>query len=139
MHSLHAYFLRPGDPSVPIVYDVERTRDGRSFSTRRVVARQHGDVIFYLSASFQVPEEGLDHQDPMPDVPPPDDVPGARRRAGQGVEAAAGRVGPGVGVAGRAVRRRGRPAGPAPGAGVAGLAQGHPTRSATTRSCTLPC
>ena len=75
VHSLHAYFLRPGDPSVPIVYDVERTRDGRSFSTRRVVARQHGEVIFYLSASFQVPEEGLDHQDPMPEVPPPDACP----------------------------------------------------------------
>ena len=53
VHSLHAYFLRPGDPAVPIVYDAERTRDGRSFSTRRVVARQHGQTIFYLSASFQ--------------------------------------------------------------------------------------
>ena len=75
VHSLHAYFLRPGDTRVPIVYDVERTRDGRSFSTRRVVARQHGRPIFYMSASFQLPEEGLDHQDPMPRVTPPDECP----------------------------------------------------------------
>ncbi|HEX7189579.1 MAG TPA: acyl-CoA thioesterase II [Actinomycetes bacterium] len=75
VHSLHAYFLRPGDTAVPIVYDVERTRDGRAFSTRRVVARQHGRTIFYLSASYQVPEEGLEHQDPMPEVAPPDDCP----------------------------------------------------------------
>ncbi len=75
VHSLHAYFLRPGDTAVPIVYDVERTRDGRSFSTRRVVARQHGRAIFYLSASFQVPEEGFDHQDEMPDVPAPEECP----------------------------------------------------------------
>jgi acyl-CoA thioesterase-2 len=78
VHSLHAYFLRAGDPRVPIEYDVERTRDGRTFSTRRVVARQHGPdapPIFYMSASFQLPEEGLEHQDPMPDVAPPDECP----------------------------------------------------------------
>ena len=78
VHSLHAYFLRPGDTRVPIVYDVERTRDGRTFSTRRVVARQQGadgPPIFYMSASFQAPEEGLDHQDPMPAVAPPEDCP----------------------------------------------------------------
>ena len=75
VHSLHAYFLRPGDTAVPIVYDVERTRDGRAFSTRRVVARQHGNPIFYMSASFQAPEEGLEHQDPMPDVAAPADCP----------------------------------------------------------------
>lgn len=75
VHSLHAYFLRPGDTAVPIVYDVERTRDGRSFSTRRVVGRQHGKPIFYLSASFQVPEEGLEHQDPMPSAAPPEQCP----------------------------------------------------------------
>ncbi len=75
LHSLHAYFLRAGDTQVPIVYDVERTRDGRSFSTRRVVARQHGRPIFYMSASFQVPEDGLDHQDVMPDVAPPHECP----------------------------------------------------------------
>jgi acyl-CoA thioesterase II len=75
VHSLHAYFLRPGDTSVPIVYDVERTRDGRSFSSRRVVARQHGKLIFYMTASFQVPEAGLEHQDPMPDVAPPEECP----------------------------------------------------------------
>ena len=75
VHSLHAYFLRPGDTRVPIVYDVERTRDGRAFSTRRVVARQHGRSIFYMSASFHLAEDGLDHQDPMPGVPAPDDCP----------------------------------------------------------------
>src|SRR5919198_4005868 len=72
VHSLHAYFLRPGDPLVPIIYDVDRIRDGRSFTTRRVVAIQHGRAIFNLSASFHVAELGLDHQTPMPDVPDPD-------------------------------------------------------------------
>jgi len=71
-HSLHSYFLLPGDTTVPIIYDVERIRDGRSFATRRVVARQHGRPIYYLTASFQRAEEGFDHQDVMPDVPPPD-------------------------------------------------------------------
>jgi acyl-CoA thioesterase-2 len=75
VHSLHSYFLRPGDPAVPIVYDVERIRDGRSFSTRRIVARQHGRGIYYMTASFQVPEEGLEHQDVMPEVPSPDQAP----------------------------------------------------------------
>lgn len=73
VHSMHSYFLRPGDTAVPIVYDVERIRDGRSFSTRRAVARQHGRAIFYLTASFQVPEEGLEHQDVMPEVTSPED------------------------------------------------------------------
>src|SRR5215207_2594995 len=72
LHSLHSYFLRPGDTTVPIVYDVERIRDGRSFVTRRVSARQHGRPIYYMTANFQVPEPGLDHQDRMPDVPPPE-------------------------------------------------------------------
>ena len=75
VHSLHSYFLRPGDTSVPIVYDVERIRDGRSFSTRRSVARQHGRPIFYLTASFHIDEVGFDHQDAMPDVPGPDECP----------------------------------------------------------------
>jgi acyl-CoA thioesterase-2 len=74
-HSLHAYFLRPGDPAIPIVYDVERIRDGRSFATRRVVARQHGTSIFFLTASFHVTEVGYDHQDRIPAVPPPQDCP----------------------------------------------------------------
>ncbi len=73
-HSLHAYFLRPGDPKAPILYQVERTRDGRSFTTRRVVAIQHGRPIFNMSASFHAEEQGFDHQFPMPDVPPPDDL-----------------------------------------------------------------
>jgi acyl-CoA thioesterase II len=75
VHSLHAYFIRPGDPSVPIVYEVDRIRDGRSFTTRRATAIQHGKAIFALSASFQTPEPGVDHAEPMPDVPPPDDLP----------------------------------------------------------------
>jgi acyl-CoA thioesterase-2 len=73
VHSLHSYFLRPGDTAVPIVYDVERMRDGRSFSTRRIVARQHGRPIYFMTASFQVPEDGFDHQDVMPEVPAPAD------------------------------------------------------------------
>ncbi|GAA2256273.1 acyl-CoA thioesterase II [Streptomyces ruber] len=74
-HSLHAYFLRMGDPGAPIVYDVDRLRDGRSFTTRRVVAVQHGKPIFTLSASFQRYEEGLDHQAPMPPAPDPVTLP----------------------------------------------------------------
>ena len=73
VHSLHSYFLRPGDTAVPIVYDVERIRDGGSFSTRRIVARQHGRGIYYMTASFQVAEDGYEHQDVMPDVPAPGD------------------------------------------------------------------
>ncbi|GGK39256.1 acyl-CoA thioesterase II [Salinarimonas ramus] len=75
-HSLHAYFLLPGDPKAPIVYEVDPIRDGKSFATRRVVAIQHGRAIFSMSASFQVREDGLDHEAPMPDVPPPEDLPG---------------------------------------------------------------
>ncbi|MFI8822380.1 acyl-CoA thioesterase [Streptomyces sp. NPDC053431] len=74
-HSLHAYFLRPGDPGAPIVYNVDRIRDGRSFTTRRVVAVQHGQPIFHLSASFQTYEEGLDHQADMPPAPDPESLP----------------------------------------------------------------
>ena len=74
VHSLHAYFIRPGDPAVPIVYTVDRVRDGRSFATRRVTAIQHGKVIFTLSASFHHPEPGLEHAEPMPKVPPPEQV-----------------------------------------------------------------
>ena len=72
-HSLHSYFLLPGDTAVPIVYDVERMRDGRSFSTRRVVARQHGRPIYFMTVSFQVPEDGFEHQDAMPVVPSPEE------------------------------------------------------------------
>jgi acyl-CoA thioesterase II len=74
-HSLHGYFLRPGDPSVPIIYNVDRIRDGGSFSTRRVVAIQHGQAIFSMAASFHKPEEGLSHQVKMPEVPPPESLP----------------------------------------------------------------
>ena len=74
-HSLHAYFLLGGDPSIPIVYDVDRIRDGKSFTTRRVVAIQHGRAIFSMSVSFHNDEPGLDHQMPMPDVPLPEQLP----------------------------------------------------------------
>ncbi|MBT8132623.1 MAG: acyl-CoA thioesterase II [Gammaproteobacteria bacterium] len=73
-HSLHAYFLRAGDVNAPIVYDVDRSRDGRSFTSRRVVAIQHGQQIFHLAASFQRSETGIDHQDTCPDVPDPDEL-----------------------------------------------------------------
>jgi acyl-CoA thioesterase-2 len=88
VHSLHAYFIRPGDPEVPIVYQVERVRDGRSFTTRRVSAVQHGKTIFHLSASFQVVEPGvMEHQGEMPDVPRPEDVPTVLERLSQSPEA----------------------------------------------------
>jgi acyl-CoA thioesterase II len=74
-HSLHGYFLREGDPSVPIIYKVDRIRDGGSFSTRRVIAIQHGQVIFSMAASFHKLEEGLTHQMTMPEVPPPESLP----------------------------------------------------------------
>lgn len=74
-HSLHGYFLRPGDTTVPILYTVDRIRDGKSFTTRRVVAIQHGRPIFNMSISFQVAEEGFSHQLPMPECPRPDDLP----------------------------------------------------------------
>jgi acyl-CoA thioesterase-2 len=79
-HSLHAYFLRRGDVNAPIVYNVDRSRDGQSFSSRRVVAVQHGEQIFTLAASFQVAEEGLDHQIEMPKVPPPEELPDATQQ-----------------------------------------------------------
>lgn len=74
-HSLHCYFMLPGDPSIPIIYEVDRLRDGSSFTTRRVTAIQHGAAIFSLEASFQLDEVGLDHQTPMPlDIPGPDEL-----------------------------------------------------------------
>jgi acyl-CoA thioesterase II len=76
VHSLHAYFMRPGDPSIPIVYEVDRIRDGGSFTTRRVVAVQHGKAIFSLSASFQEDEDGFEHQQAIPPVPTPEELGG---------------------------------------------------------------
>src|SRR5215472_5480464 len=73
-HSLHCYFLRPGDPQIPILYEVDRARDGRTFTARRVTAIQHGEQIFNMAASFQHPEEGLEHQGEMPGVPGPEDL-----------------------------------------------------------------
>jgi acyl-CoA thioesterase-2 len=92
VHSLHAYFLLPGDPATPILYEVDRSRSGRSFSTRRVVATQHGRNIFVMSASYQIPETGLDHADTKPDAPDPDDLPpipdAPRTSLGAGLEGA---------------------------------------------------
>jgi len=79
VHSLHAYFLRRGDFNAPIVYQVDRSLDGHSFSNRRVVAIQHGEPIFNMAASFQVAEEGLEHQIAMPAVPPPEELPDSSR------------------------------------------------------------
>ena len=78
VHSLHAYFLRRGDFNLPIVYQVDRSRDGQSFSSRRVIAIQNGEQIFTFSASFQEPEDGLDHQVEMPKVPPPESLADSR-------------------------------------------------------------
>jgi acyl-CoA thioesterase-2 len=80
VHSLHAYFIRAGDPRVPIVYQVDRVRDGRSFATRRVTAVQHGKAIFTLSASFQSPQEGVEHANLMPEVPGPEELAPLRDR-----------------------------------------------------------
>src|ERR1700761_7979027 len=79
-HSLHCYFIRPGDPTVPIVFEVDRSRDGGSFTTRRVIALQHGKQIFNLAASFQVGEQGYEHQSDMPDAPSPEEVEGDAER-----------------------------------------------------------
>ena len=78
VHSIHAYFLRPGDPRVPVLYDVDRIRDGCSFTTRRVVAIQHGSAIFQLAASFHISEDGYEHAFAMPDVPQPEAIPTRR-------------------------------------------------------------
>src|ERR1700742_99192 len=78
VHSLHGYFLRPGDAQAPTVFLVERLRDGGSFVTRRVNAIQHGETIFSMSASFQIDQSGIEHQDAMPYAEPPDDLPGFR-------------------------------------------------------------
>ncbi|APR84271.1 Acyl-CoA thioesterase II [Minicystis rosea] len=79
-HSLHAYFLRPGDASRPVVYEVDRIRDGSSFTTRRVVAVQRGQAIFHLDASFQREEAGFEHADPMPAAPDPESLPTEQER-----------------------------------------------------------
>lgn len=81
VHSLHSYFLQPGDPSVPTIYDVENLRDGRSFVTRRVIAQQHGRPIYAQTLNFHKTEDGFDHEEPMPDVPPPDECRPVTRRA----------------------------------------------------------
>lgn len=80
IHSMHAYFLLGGDVNRPVLYDVDRIRDGASFTTRRVVAIQHGKAILNMAASFQKNEDGFEHQDVMPNVPPPEDVPDDRTR-----------------------------------------------------------
>ncbi len=89
VHSLHSYFLRPGDSSAPTLFEVDRIRDGRSFATRRVVAIQHGQPIYNLQASFHSDEDSLEHQIAMPDVPSPDDLASARETLAQEVGVAA--------------------------------------------------
>lgn len=93
-HSLHAYFLRPGDPKRPIIYEVDRIREGRSFTTRRVVAIQAGEAIFNLAASFQVPQEGLDHAVAAPEAPPPGELKSSVERLEGYVERSSSRVFP---------------------------------------------
>ncbi len=102
-HSLHAYFLLPGDVAAPIVYQVDRLRDGRSFSARRVQAIQHGRPILSTIASFQVPEPGLDHAEPMPEVPPPE----ALAPSSEGRERWLSAAGPGHPRTGAALRASG--------------------------------
>jgi acyl-CoA thioesterase-2 len=88
VHSLQAYFIRPGDPRAPIIYEAERVRDGRSFTTRRVLAIQHGEAIFSLSASFQLSQEGLEHSDPAPSgIPHPETLPDIEQRIAAGGDA----------------------------------------------------
>lgn len=87
VHSLHGYFILPGDVSAPIVFQVDRTRDGRSFTTRRVVAIQHGRAIFHMAASFQLDQPGLEHQLDMPDVPGPEELSTAKEHLSKAFEA----------------------------------------------------
>ena len=94
-HSLHSYFIRPGDPKIPILFQVDRARDGGSFSVRRVVAIQHGKQIFNLAASFMVPEEGFEHQLAMPEPPAPDSLKNEEElRAEAGLDPASRRIWP---------------------------------------------
>lgn len=86
VHSLHGYFMRPGDPESPIIYEVDRIRDGGSFTTRRVVAIQHGHAIFSMSASFQIEESGLEHAIDMPDVPRPEQLASEKELAEQFID-----------------------------------------------------
>ena len=86
VHSLQGYFMRPGDPTVPILYTIDRIRDGKSFTTRRVVAVQHGKAIFSMSASFQIVEDGLDHFVEMPSVPDPETLPSEKQLADQFID-----------------------------------------------------
>jgi acyl-CoA thioesterase-2 len=92
VHSLHAYFIRGGDPSIPIVYEVDRIRDGRSFTTRRITGIQRGKAIFALSASFQIDEPGIEHSEPMPEVPAPETLPTYGERSAPRRELSNGRV-----------------------------------------------
>ena len=137
VHSLHAYFIRPGDPAVPLVYTVDRVRDGRSFTTRRVSAIQHGKTIFTLSASFHHPEPGVEHADPMPDVPPPAMV----ERTSDRLARLLGKVPPRCltirSTCGRSARCRWRPSG-IPSCGPPGTSSGCGWTGScpTTRCCT---
>lgn len=125
-HSLHGYFLRPGDHQVPVIYTVDRIRDGRSFTTRRVVAQQHGRAIFNMSVSFHAAEHGYDHQFPMPDVPMPEDLMSRADFAAKFIDSIPERFHPWVNRRGPIDTRYGRPpsfvpAEPSDGPGVVWL------------------
>ena len=141
VHSLHAYFLRPGDPGRPILYQVDPIRDGRSFTTRRVVGIQHGEPIFTLSASFQVSEPGVHHQVPVLDAADPDGLPtvaelleraGGQPRPGSPSSAGGSRWSCGS----RRSRRRWPPPAARPGRPGRSSGSGPPSRCRTTRRCT---
>jgi hypothetical protein len=122
-HSLHAYFMRPGDEDFPIIYRVVRDFEGKSFATRRAIAIQRGKPILNMAASFQAPEEGLTHQDAMPDVPPPEELRSEREMRGE------------VGGAGRAWSRLlGRRSGRRDSQARTGLTRGSARSRATARS-----
>jgi hypothetical protein len=139
VHSLHAYFVRPGDPRAPIIFDVERIRDGRSFTTRRVRAVQHGEVIFALAASFQLTQPGVEHTEPAPTGGPGAGGPARPRRVvARRADVPVGRAAP----AGPALRRGAAVVGaPRPGhrRTAAGLDACRTARCRTTRCCTSAC
>ncbi len=143
VHSLHAYFLVAGDVNAPIVYEVDVARDGKSFSNRRVVAIQHGQPIFNMTASFQVPEEGLEHSAPMPQVPGPEgladvrELPPGDAREGSREDAPLSHARAAVRVSARRADSRHRAA--ARGAACATSGSRPSTRCPTTPICTATC
>ena len=142
VHSLHSYFLRPGDPSVPILYEVDRIRDGRSFTTRRVVAIQHGRAIFNMACSFHSLERGIEHQFAMPEVPDPEALPtlDGAPRALAGASSATGSTAPTRSSSASSGTSPGsRPTRSPSGSGSPSSASGSgPTASCPTIRCSTP-